>query len=97
MNGGLLVVGGWGWLEVGLFPAQAFVSGSMGEERRAGAGFAHVPLLGGFVEADVRGPDDLESSERTKIDRFGVEAVDAAAGVEAKGAFHPSPSCWWFW
>lgn len=53
----------------------------------------HVPLLSGFIEANIRGPDDVESSERAEINRFSVEAVDVTAGVEAKGTFHPSPSC----
>jgi hypothetical protein len=60
----------------------------MGEEHLAGSGIMHVPLLGGGVEADVRGPDDVESSKRTEINRFGVEAADVTAGVEAEGLAH---------
>ena len=56
----------------------------MGEEHLAAVGMAHVPLLGCEVEADVRGPDDVESPERTEIDRFGVKAADGAARVEAE-------------
>ena len=76
-----------------MFPAQAFGSGWMGEEHLAGVGGVHVPQLGRGIEADVRGPDDLESPERTEINRFGVEAADGTARVEAE-RIHPSPSCW---
>jgi len=44
----------------------------MREEHLAGVGGVHVPLLVVGVEADVRGPDDVESSERTEINRLGV-------------------------
>ena len=57
-------------------------------EELAGGGAADFPELGAFAEADVRGPEDGESSERTKIDRFGVKAVDVTAGVETKGLAH---------
>jgi hypothetical protein len=60
----------------------------MREEHLAGVGGVHVPVLGGGVEADVRGPDDLESPERAEINRFGVEAADVAAGIEAEGGVH---------
>jgi hypothetical protein len=52
-------------------------------EEFAGVGAADVPLLGFLKEADVRGPEDLEPSERTEIDRFGVKAVDLTARFEA--------------
>jgi hypothetical protein len=55
----------------------------MGEEHLAGVGIVDVPVLIRVVEADVRGPDDVESPERTEIDRFGIEAVDGTARVEA--------------
>ena len=71
-----------------VFPCETGVARGIGVEYRAGVGMAHVPLLGCGVEADVRGPDDVEPSERTEIDRFGVEAADAAAGVKAKGLAH---------
>jgi hypothetical protein len=57
-------------------------------EELAGGGAADLPELGAFTEADVRGPEDGQSPERTKIDRFGVKAVDVTAGVEAKGLAH---------
>jgi hypothetical protein len=50
----------------------------------AGVGVVDVPLLGGGVEADVRRPDDVEPSERTEINRLGIEAADVAAGIEAE-------------
>ncbi len=71
-----------------MFPAQAFGAGWMREEHLAGVGGVHVPLLGGGVEADVCGPDDLESSERTEINRLGVETADEAAGIEAEDGGH---------
>jgi hypothetical protein len=70
-------------LEVLVLPAQALAAGAVGEEHLAGVGVVDVPVLVGVVEADVRGPDDVESSERTEVDRFGVEAVDGSARVEA--------------
>ena len=86
-------------LEVLVLPVQALGTGGVGEEHRSGAELVHVPPLGAVVEADVRGPDDMESPERTEIDRFGVEAVDVTAGGEAEGGVHgvvpPSPSCCW--
>ena len=66
-----------------MLPAQALGAGAMGEEHLAGVGIVDVPVLIRVVEADVRGPDDVESPERTEIDRFGIEAVDGTARVEA--------------
>ncbi len=68
-------------------------------QRFAGGGVVHVPLLCVRVEANVRGPDDLESPEHTEINHFCEEAVDETARIEAKDGVHPSPpSCWWlFW
>jgi len=63
----------------------------MGEEDRAALGAAHFPLLGEFMEGDVRGPDDLEPSEHMEINRFGVETADAAIGVEAEAVAHGAP------
>jgi len=101
----LLVIGYWLLgkrlrLEVGFFPAQAFGSGWVGEHDGAVVGVVDVPLLFGITETDVRGSDDLESPERTEINRFGVEAVDVTTGGEAKGLAHgyesPPPICCWF-
>jgi len=75
-------------LQVGAFPDEAGLAGGIAVEEFAGGGAADVPLLGLFTEADVRGSEDLEPSERTEVNRFGVEAVDAAAGVEAEGLAH---------
>lgn len=83
-------------LEIERFPSQAFTARRVGEEHLAGRGMAHVPFLGGWVEADVRGPEDGQSSERMEWDRFGIQAVDETTGLEAKGGVHPSPSCCWF-
>ena len=77
-----------GRAEVGAFPGEAGLAGGIAVEELAGGGAADLPLLGAFAEADVRGPEDGESPERTEIDRFGVEAVDVTAGVEAKGLAH---------
>ena len=71
-----------------MLPAQALGAGWMREEHLAGVGGVHVPVLGGGVEADVRGPDDVESPERTEINRFGVEAVDLTTWIEAEGLAH---------
>lgn len=79
-----------------MLPAQALGPEWMREEHFAGIGGMHVPVLVGVVEADVRGPDDLKSPERTEIDHIGVEAANVAARVEAEGGVHPSPpSCCW--
>ena len=74
------------------FPVKAGLTRGIAVEEFASSGAADFPLLGALAEADVRGPEDLESSERTEVDRFGVEAVDATACVEAQ-CVHPSPSC----
>lgn len=66
-------------LEVDLFPIQAFGAEGVGEEDDAGVGIMDVPLLSQVVEADVRGPDDVESPERAEVDRFGIKAVDLTA------------------
>jgi hypothetical protein len=71
-----------GWGEVFAFPGEAGLAGGIAVEEQAGGGAAHVPLLEAFVEPDVRGPEDFEPSERTEIDRLGVEAVHAATGVD---------------
>jgi hypothetical protein len=71
-----------GWGEVFAFPGEAGLAGGIAVEEQAGGGAAHVPLLEAFVEPDVRGPEDFKPSERTEIDRLGVEAVHAATGVD---------------
>jgi len=71
-----------------MLPDEAGLARGIAVDELAGCGTADFPELGAFTEADVRGPEDLESPERTKIDRFGVKAVDVTAGVEAEGLAH---------
>jgi hypothetical protein len=52
-------------------------------EEFARGGAADFPQLGSFAEADVRGPEDLQSPEHTEVNRFGVEAVDSTTLMEA--------------
>ena len=72
-----------GWSEVFAFPDEAGLAGGIAVEELAGGGATDVPVLGASVEPDVRGPEDFEPSERTEINRLGVEAVHAATEVNA--------------
>ena len=75
-------------MQVCMFPDEARLAGWIAMEELAGGGAADLPQLGALAEADVRGPEDMESSERTEIDRFGVKAVDVTTRVETKGLVH---------
>lgn len=68
--------------------AQSLAAGAVGKEHVAGVDRVDVPLLGGVVEANIHGLDDVESPERAEGNRLGVEAVNGTAGLEAKGLAH---------
>jgi hypothetical protein len=65
------------------FPLQAGLTRGIAVEELARRGAADFPQLGSFAEADVRGPEDLQSPERTEVNRFSVEAVDSTTLMEA--------------
>ena len=85
------------WKEVFPFPDEAGFPRGIAVELATGGGTTDFPLLGGFVEPDIRGPEDFEPSERTEINCLGVEAIHTATRVDAERGFHASlpPSCCW--
>ena len=68
-------------IEVLTLPAEAVFSGGIGEDPVSGE-IEDLPLLGGFVELDLGGADDLETADLAEIDQLGVESGSATVGGE---------------
>ena len=70
-----------GLVEVLTLPTEASFSGRIGEDRGPGE-VEDLPLLGGFVELDLGGSDDLETADLAEIDQLGVKSGSATVGGE---------------
>lgn len=78
-------------MEVGPLPGEAGLAGGVGVEEIAGGRTADLPALILRGEGDPGRSNDVKSSERTEIDRLGVEAIDDSMGIEAECGGHVQP------
>lgn len=78
-------------------PAETCFPGGVAEDPVPGV-VKNLPLLGGFVELDLGGSDDLEGPDLAKIDTIGVESRSGAVGSEVDyvgdlGGYHVDWFC----